>query len=103
MPSTLIITQPTGWRRRTRQAGRVARDGVLLALHLAVAVIVLAVRIPYTLLGIAARSAAAAELALTARTGRRPLGQTFGVVIAAAFTHEFATAARANYYHPPTR
>jgi hypothetical protein len=52
------------------RAGQAAASGLLLALHLVVAVLVLAIRIPYTLLGIAARTAATTELRLSARTGR---------------------------------
>lgn len=94
MPAVLVTTQPTRWQRRVRAAGRHAVGGLLLALHLTVAVIVLAVRIPYAALGIAARGAARAELWLAAFTGRRPLGQTAGVALAAAFTDEFITAYR---------
>lgn len=89
MPAVLITSQPGRWQRQARTAGLAAVNVLLLALHLLVAVLVLAVRIPYTLLGIAARAAATAELRLSARTGRTPLGQTIGVTIAAAFTHEF--------------
>jgi hypothetical protein len=94
MPHVLITTQPGPWQRRTRAAGRAAASGLLLALHLAVAVLVLAIRIPYTLLGIAARTAATTELRLSARTGRDPLGQTIGVALAAAFVTEFAASYR---------
>lgn len=94
MRPQLITTQPLRWQRRTRVAGRAVGDVVLLIVHLAVAVIVLAVRVPYTLLGIAARAAARAELALSARTGRPPLGQIAGMTLAIAFVTEFRTAYR---------
>ncbi|NUP49185.1 MAG: hypothetical protein HOW97_18040 [Catenulispora sp.] len=97
MRSVVVTTQPGPWQRRAQGAGRLALRGLLLGLHLLVAVVVLAVRIPYTLLGIAARTAAAAELRLSARTGRTPLGQTVGVTLAAAFTGEFRAG-----YHAPT-
>jgi hypothetical protein len=96
MPHALITTQPGPWRRRTRRAGQAAVSGLLLALHLVVAVLVLAIRIPYALITPIARAAAGAELRLSARTGRAPLGQTAGVTLAAIFAHEFITAHRQN-------
>lgn len=89
MPAVVITSQSGRWRRRARTAGRAVVGVLLLAVHMLVAALVLAVRVPYTLLGIPARAAATAELALSARTGRTPLGQTVGVTIAAAFTAEF--------------
>ena len=94
MAAVLITSQPGRWQRRARTVSRAAVRGLLLALHLAVAVVVLAVRVPYTLLGIAARTAATAELRLSARTGRTPLGQTAGVALAHAFVTEFAAGYR---------
>lgn len=94
MAPVLITTQPGPWRRRTRTAGRYAAAGALLVLHLAVAVIVLAIRIPYTLITPLAHAAARAELRLSARTGQAPIGQTVGVAIAHAFLTEFAAAHR---------
>jgi hypothetical protein len=97
MPAVVITMQPGRWQRRARAAGRAVVGCLLLALHLAMAVVVLAVRIPYTLLGIFARTAATAELALAARTGRTPFGQTAGVALAAAFVAEFAGGVRTGY------
>lgn len=96
--TTVITTAPRPWARRTRAAEQAVTAVLLLAAHLAVAVIVLAIRIPYTLLGMAARTAARLELRLSAATGRPPLGQTAGVALAGAFAAEFRAA-----YHQPTR
>lgn len=96
MPHILITTQPGPWRRRTRRAGRAAVSGLLLGLHLVVAVLVLAIRIPYALITPLAHAAAGAELRLAARTGHTPLGQTVGVALVAIFAHEFVTAHRQN-------
>jgi hypothetical protein len=102
MPAAVITTQPTRWQRRARAAGRLAVDVLLIVLHLAVAVVVLAVRIPYTLLGIFARAAATAELALSTRTGRTPFGQTAGVALAAAFVAEFTAGVRTGWHTATT-
>ncbi len=96
MTSVLVTARPSRWRRRARTAGRVTLAAVLIALHLAVGVVVLAVRITHVIVTATATQVAYAELYLAQRTGRPALGQAAGIALTTAFAAEFRTAHHAN-------
>lgn len=96
MPAVLIAARPSPWQRRARTTGRYALALAVAVLHLAVASIVLPLRITHVILGMAATQAAYTELYLASKTGRQPLGQAAGVALTTAFAHEFRTAYHAN-------
>lgn len=92
MTTPLIVIRPRPWRRYARTSGRLSvATGVLLA-HLVIAAIVLATRITYVIVKLAAVHAAYLELYLSKRTGKPALGQSAGRALAAAFTDEFHRA-----------
>lgn len=94
MAKSLITTTPSPWGRRARTAGWIAVATAAVAAHLVIAVIVLALRIAYAVITVAATGAAYAELYLTQHTGRRPYGQITGVALITAFGTGFRDAYR---------